>query len=67
MKDKKYKVLYPDLTLMMASAVSTAHNLSGMNLPKPQELADDTHISDIDIKILGHPTQTLKNLLPQDS
>ncbi len=47
---KTYKVLYPDLHLLMGSLVSTAHYLTGKSLPKPEELASVVTVSGIDIR-----------------
>ncbi len=48
--DAKYKVLYPDTTLMLASLISTSHQLTNINYPKPEELAKYVYISGLDIK-----------------
>lgn len=48
--DTSYKVLYPDPLLLLASLISTAHSLTGVSLPKPEELASQLYISGIDIK-----------------
>ncbi|MEM2075741.1 MAG: CRISPR system precrRNA processing endoribonuclease RAMP protein Cas6 [Zestosphaera sp.] len=48
--DARYKVLYPDLTLMFASLISTAYQLTGVSYPKPEDVADLTYISGLDIK-----------------
>lgn len=46
----KYKVLYPDTTLLFASLVATAHQLTAESYPKPEELAEQVYISGLDIK-----------------
>lgn len=48
--DAKYKVLYPDITLMLASLISTSHQLTNINYPKPEELAKHVYVSGLDIK-----------------
>lgn len=48
--DSKYKVLYPDPTLMLASLISTSHQLTSVDYPKPEELASMIYVSGLDIK-----------------
>ncbi|MEM0085960.1 MAG: CRISPR system precrRNA processing endoribonuclease RAMP protein Cas6 [Candidatus Nezhaarchaeales archaeon] len=48
--DAEYKILYPDPTLLFASLISTSHQLTGTSYPKPEEIADQTYISGLDIK-----------------
>jgi CRISPR-associated endoribonuclease Cas6 len=48
--DMSYKVLYPDPTLLFASLISIAHQLTGASYPKPEELASHVYVSGLDIK-----------------
>jgi CRISPR-associated endoribonuclease Cas6 len=48
--DMSYKVLYPDPTLLLASLISIAHQLTGASYPKPEELASHVYVSGLDIK-----------------
>ncbi len=48
--DMSYKILYPDLTLLLASLISISHQLTGVSYPKPEELASHVYLSGLDIK-----------------
>lgn len=48
--DMEYKILYPDPLHMIASAIATARFVTGKDLPKPEELADQVYISGLDIE-----------------
>lgn len=61
--DKKYKVLYPDPELLIASQISLLHRILQIEFPKPGELAEKIFISGIDIKTplikeVAQPTPT---------
>lgn len=56
--DKKYKVLYPDPSLLMASLISTARRILGISLPKPVDLAEKIFYSGIDIRTPITKTKT---------
>ena len=48
--DTKYKIILPDLTLMLASQAALLHRTTGLNIPKPEELSSKTFLSGVDIK-----------------
>ena len=48
--DMKYKIILPDLTLMLASQAALLHRTTGLNIPKPEELSSKTFLSGVDIK-----------------
>ncbi len=61
--DARYKILYPDLTLMFASLISISHQLTDISYPRPEELAELTYISGLEIKTpyikeMGHEAPT---------
>jgi len=48
--DMKYKIIVPDLTLMLASQASLLHRTLGLSLPRPEELSNEIFLSGVDIK-----------------
>jgi len=48
--DARYKILYPEINALLANLIATAHHTTNQNYPKPEELANKTYISGIDIK-----------------
>ncbi len=48
--DAEYKILYPELTALTANLIATAKHVTGKECPKPEEIANQIHISGIDIK-----------------
>lgn len=48
--DMKYKVIVPDITLMLASQIALLHRTLGLNLPKPEELSSEAFLSGVDVK-----------------
>jgi len=48
--DQRYKILYPEPLHLLASLTASAHALTGVDLPKPSELAECIYISGLSIR-----------------
>lgn len=50
--DMEYKILCPDPTHLMASAIAIARFVTGKDLPRPEEVAQHLYISGLDIETI---------------